>query len=74
MALQEATDRTSFGSLALDVGFEFRFRSDSEAVSVPAEQIHEIHPFALMVGILADHPLRDEFLEILGVGIENDAA
>jgi len=70
MALVEATAKEGFGGVA--VGFDFRFdlHSDSESITVPAPRLVELHPFATMVGILGDHPLRDEFLEILGYGRE----
>jgi hypothetical protein len=68
----EVTVRSS-----IEFGFEFRARfvtgvtGASETLTLPKSEIIEVHPFAGMVGVLRDHPLRDEFLEILGMGQEN---
>jgi len=34
-------------------------------------ETRDIHPFSSMFGVLSGHSLHDEFLEILGVGQEN---
>ena len=70
MSTPEVTVRSS-----VEFGFEFKARfvtGGSETGTLPASQIREVHPFAAMVGILGDHPLRDEFLQILGMGQENE--
>lgn len=70
MSTPEVTVRSS-----IEFGFEFKARivtGASETVTVPEKEIREVHPFAGMVGLLGTHPLRDEFLEILGMGRENE--
>lgn len=85
MSIQEASLRTTYGSIVF--GLDFRFVAGTVVTPVGAQDIidhsltqetvttthiREIHPFVAMIGSLANHPLRDDWLRDMGLSPDAD--
>jgi hypothetical protein len=78
----QATYRNTFGDVAFGLAFRFHAGRDATLpVFVEPEPTDiagtvtvavEAHPFALVAGALADHPLRDDWLREMGFSPDID--